>query len=236
MKIYYVPIDARWLERIRKEAAELRQVQRELAPLDTGRSEEVQRILGTCSGELENIRWSAFNHDVVVKEGKPLWHEKGEEGAPEPMPFLLDWFELGRMLYEQDDGIGHSLRVHEVAWVQLPPGIQQDWANRAERAVRAFIDLLPPDIQQRIKTMMLEEMKSDADVLYEALVRWYAETWRRDSQGKLLTSPGFLMEQLGKDRKMIDKLLEQLQEEGRIRVHTWKITDEITELHITLFR
>jgi hypothetical protein len=84
--------------------------------------------------------------------------------------------------------------------------------------------------------MMLEQEKSDADVLYEALVHWHAETWRRDSQSRLLTSPGFLMEQLKKDRETLDKLLEQLTKEGRIRVRPWRIADEITELHITLFR
>jgi hypothetical protein len=158
MKIYYVPLDARWLERIRKEATELRQVQRDLAltPLILEQREEVLRIISTCSGELETIRWSAFNHDVVVKEGAPPL-ASGEERSPPPMPFLLDWFEFARMLYEQDDD-GQTFDIRRTEWTeQMPPDVQQIWANRAERSVCAFTFLLPPDMQERLGLMLSEE-------------------------------------------------------------------------------
>lgn len=82
---------------------------------------------------------------------------------------LIDWIEFGRMLYEQDEGVGHSFRTHGVKWDHLPTGVQQIWANRAERAVRAFLELVPPDIQQRLQLMMLEEGSADRKGQSDAL-------------------------------------------------------------------
>jgi hypothetical protein len=97
VKIYAVPLDERWLERIRKEADLLREKQRELLrlPIACGDDtvQKIAKLMSFCAGELETIRWSAFNRDVVVTEGNPLWHEKEDDlGKPTCKP--LEYYGL----------------------------------------------------------------------------------------------------------------------------------------------
>lgn len=70
--------------------------------------------------------------------------------------------------------------------------------------------------------------------LLQVIRRFFADEWRRDGRGRLLTTDRTLAEYTGETPERIAVLLLTLQEQGHILVDTWEITAEIRERHITV--